>query len=147
MIMEKKVISLTFNEVEQGADRVEDERLKPKKDLEFSVIKVFGRLSEKKNSPVLALINWNGHERYDLRKWNDEMTVPYKGITFSDSEIEELLSLNTENKSQSECRFQYSGGKATARIYDKLAELSFETVRDETWTKEVNVVDWGYGKK
>lgn len=117
--------------------------------IQFSIIKKYGKLSKKKRAATLALVDWNGHNGYDLRCWNDDYSVPYKGITFSKEEVSILLDslggyvyFGDDNP-----KHVYSGGKATAKIYDAVCTLSAATVRDKRWIKQVSIIDWGYGKK
>lgn len=85
----------------------------------FSIIKNYGKLSSRKNAATFALVNWNGFSRYDLRSWSDDYTTPYKGITFLEEEISDLITALTRYKqsSYSEVRYTYSAGKANAKIY------------------------------
>jgi len=59
----------------------------------FQVIKDFGRLSEN-NTIYFRKINWNGTEKYDIRRWSkNDPLIPYKGITLAEHEKEELLKI------------------------------------------------------
>lgn len=115
----------------------------------FSIVKNYGRLSNRKNAAAFALVDWNGYNRYDLRSWSDDFSVPYKGITFTDEEIPELLTALSQYSASSggRPRYTYSAGKANATIYDCLCTLSSSTTRGVTWNKQVNIVAWGRGQK
>ena len=97
--MEKKTLlsELSFEDVmEQSESESKDLATSRKnlkndhKDIDFFVKKTYGALSDRKMAPVFSLINWNGYDRYDLRTWRDNMSLPGKGITFTDEELENL---------------------------------------------------------
>lgn len=116
---------------------------------EFQIIQNYGKLSNRKNAPTFAYVDWNGYKRYDLRAWNDDYTVPFKGLTFNDEETSTLYEALSEYVPR-----QYSSplhvidmGKTKAKVYYVLSELSSSTVKDVVWNKQVSIVDWGYGPK
>lgn len=59
--------------------------------IQFSIVKNYGRLSKKKHAATFAIVDWKGHSYFDLRSWNDDYSIPYKGITFSKDEVTMLL--------------------------------------------------------
>ena len=118
--------------------------------IKFKLLTNFGTLSNRKASPNLCLVEWNGYRRLDLRAWKNDMTIPLKGITFDKGELERLIeffsSYSFETPSNNLMR-EYIAGKAHAKFYDKLCELSVHDVNGITWKKEINIIDWGFGKK
>lgn len=145
-------MDLTFDDVERMAGDGSDEKItafsRRNNNVSFEIIEVYGKLSEKKGAAVFSMVNWNGHIRYDLRKWNEEMSQAYKGVTFNDQEIEKLREIDFSSINlNSSLRSEYTGEKAKAKIYDRICLLSYTTEKDVVWNKEVNIVDWGYGKK
>lgn len=117
--------------------------------VEFSIIKNYGKLSNKKSAATFALVDWNGYERYDLRTWNEDYTTPYKGISFTREEISalcDMLSCYT-HQIYSSPKYVCDMGKTKAKIYSNVCKLSSSTVHGVTWNKQVSIVDWGYGQK
>lgn len=117
--------------------------------IKFSIVKNYGKLSKKKNAATFALVDWNGYKRYDLRSWSEDYSTPYKGITFSEDEIPLLLDALSgyTYPVDNEPQYIYSAGKAKAKIFDSLCTLSSSTTRGVIWLKQVNIVDWGHGRK
>lgn len=123
-----------------------------KKDIDFLVKHTYGALSDRKMAPVFSLINWNGYDRYDLRTWRDNMSLPGKGITFTDEELENLsealVRFDFAAPSISEHpKYIYHGSKVTANIYDTICLMSEQTIKGITWKKAVTWVDWNHGIK
>lgn len=118
--------------------------------IDFGIEKVFGELSDRKNAPIFALINWHGYVRYDVRGWSADMTKPRKGMSFNEEELRDLIRYSEVidlSKLGVTLRVKYEKGKAKALIYERICRLA-EIVRPGIiWYKEVNVVDWGWGKK
>ena len=116
---------------------------------EFTIIKNYGKLSNRKNAPTFALVDWNGYKRYDLRSWNEDYTVPFKGLTLNDEETASLFEALSDYvpKQYSRPLHVIDMGKTKAKVYYVLSELSSATVKDVVWNKQVSIVDWGYGPK
>ena len=116
---------------------------------EFTIIKNYGKLSNRKNAPTFALVDWNGYKRYDLRAWNEDYTVPFKGLTLNDEETATLYEALSDYvpKQYSRPLHVIDMGKTKAKVYYVLSELSSATVKDIVWNKQVSIVDWGYGPK
>jgi hypothetical protein len=117
--------------------------------IDFQIIKNYGRLSNRNNAPTFALVAWNGYKRYDLRAWNEDYTVPFKGLTLSADEVEILFTALSEYvpKQYSTPLHVIDMGKTKVRIYHVLSELSSATVKEKVWNKQISIVDWGYGPK
>lgn len=113
--------------------------------IQFSIVKNYGRLSKKKHAATFAIVDWNGHSCFDLRSWNDDYSIPYKGITFSKDEVTMLLdalsgyTYSGDNKP----KYKYSGVKATAKIFDVVCVLSSSTIRGIKWCKQVSIRTFG----
>ena len=152
--MSETKINLSFDDVEKIVDnnggqiREKASRKRTKDDeYSFEIISVLGPVSDKKGAPIVSRVRWGAHIKYDLRKWNEDMTKPYKGITFDDDEIEAIMSIPSVSiDDESDIVAVYSGEKAKATIYHNLITLS-KTEKSDGWKKEINIVDWGYGKK
>ena len=117
--------------------------------VKFNILENYGKLSNRKGAPTFALVDWNGYKRYDLRGWNDDYTVPFKGVSFTDEEFLTVASMLAEYtpKSYSSPKYVSEMGKTKAKIYHVVCELSSATTRGITWNKQVAIVDWGYGQK
>ncbi len=116
---------------------------------DFSILSNYGKVSNKKNSATFTLVEWQGCKRYDLRGWNEDYSVPYKGISFTNEEImllKEILSCFTLQH-YSQPLHVFKKGKTRAEIYQVVGVLSTSTVQEITWNKQVSIVDWGYGQK
>mgnify|MGYP000731620996 CR=1 FL=1 len=91
----------------------------------------------------------DGNERIDLRRWiNDE--TPAKGITFTEEEVEiirESAPCIEKNYLSGRVLCTYAKGKMRAKIIAHIATLSTSISNGETWNKEMNIIDWGYGTK
>lgn len=63
-------------------------------ELSYEVVKDFGAFGDGKWQKHLTLIKWGDNEpKYDIRPWNEDMTKMGKGITLTDAELYDLLSL------------------------------------------------------
>ena len=120
-------------------------------EINFVVKKTFGALSDRKMAPVFSLVNWNGYDRYDLRTWRDNMSLPGKGLTFTDEELENLsaalekFNYNPPNNEQP--KFIYKGSKVTAKIYGTICVMSEQSIKGTLWKKLATWIDWNYGIK
>lgn len=116
---------------------------------EFTIIKNYGKLSNRKNAPTFSFVDWNGYKRYDLRAWNEDYTIPFKGLTLNDEETAALFEALSDYvpKQYSRPLHVIDMGKTKAKVYYVLSELSSATVKDVVWNKQVSIVDWGYGPK
>lgn len=144
-------INLSFEDVEKITSKSHYSNRSNKKtqksELEFEIISVLGKLSDNKGAPVLAKVKWGEYIRYDLRKWNEDMTKPYKGMAFDDEEIFIISSITSFSINDFvDPIAYYAGEKVKASIYSNLAVLS-KAEKEHGWQKEVNIVDWGFGKK
>ena len=151
-IDKKQLSELTLEEldkyVEQHNEEFEKSSKKRNSDFEFSIVREFGELSEKKNAPIFALIDWSGYLRYDIRKWMDDKQKPGKGITFEKDELRAFIeTISDIDLTATEVRAEYFGGKAKATIYDSIYVFSEKVIKQQTWKKEINIIDWGFGKK
>ncbi len=114
----------------------------------FTILENYGALSTKSDPPIFTKVNWFGNIRYDIRRWEKQLTVPKKGIALTDEELQIFLAALDEFSIGNDIRFTYYGGKLNAKIYNNICVLSSYQDRNHvTWTKEVNIVDWGYGEK
>lgn len=115
----------------------------------YAIIKEFGTLSSDQFAPKFSLVNWFGHEMYDLRRWKSDGS-PGKGFTFTYDDLVMLSkALHRFDFSGSYIRVirEYHGGSSLGKIYWQIASLSSATSKGVTWKKEVNLADWGYGTK
>ena len=112
----------------------------------FKVLKTFGALARKNSSPVFALIDWGGNIKYDLRRWDEKMSLPQKGMTFSKDELQLLLNkvhdINIDDFGK-KVSAKYVFKNQEAIIYERICVLSSRA----EWNKEINVVDWGKGTR
>ena len=137
-------------------DAVSDDLIKENLDIptadnsmDFKMIENYGKLSTGKNPIVFSMVDWSGNSRYDLRRWNAEITQPYKGITFTEEEMIQL------KKSLGRCNYTispkpiyiYEMGLAKGKIHGVLCTLSETETKDTVWRKQDCIVDWGYGLK
>lgn len=113
----------------------------------FKVLSNYGALSTRYNAPVFTKVDWNGYIRYDIRRWNKNLTAPKKGITLTEIEIKAIIEAAADFYIGDEVLITYLGTNVDADIYNNICELtSYQDNKKELWTKEVNIVDWGYGK-
>ncbi len=142
-------MKLTFEQLEEmyESGQLDDLTVSKKGKDSFEIVEIFEKIGEKKNI-VFAYVDWFGKKCYDLRTWNKDMSKPYKGIVFSSEEIEKisLLSFPGINE-ESDYRHLYEWGDMSAKIFENLMLLSESGEGDNVWNKEINIVDWGYGKK
>ena len=115
----------------------------------FSILNRYGSLGEGQFAPLFAKVRWFGYERYDIRRWNAD-GLPGKGITLTYEELI-ILSRALDNfdfsKRYSLPIRKYEGGRTTAKFYHLISRISYSKNKDVIWTKEANVIDWGYGQK
>ena len=117
--------------------------------VEFNILHNYGKLSNRKSAASFMLVDWDGYKRYDLRAWNEDYSVPFKGLSFTDEEIlllKKALSAYSPQR-YSEPTAVVDMGKVKVKIYHTLCELSSSVIKGVTWTKQVSVADWGYGQK
>ena len=79
---------------------------------------------------VKTRLSEDEYERFDLRSWNEDYTVPFKGLTFSEDEATTLLKAlsNYVPKQYINPLHVTDMGKTKAKIYYVIAELSFASV-------------------
>lgn len=111
------------------------------------ILKEYGRLSEKKNAPLFAKVSWKGLVRYDVRTWDTSKTIPYKGIAFTEEELSQIVRVGDLKQIGKTQRAEFNGGKGHATIYENVCYLDEQAKRKGSWSKEINIVDWGYGIK
>ena len=114
--------------------------------LKFQRMIEYGSLSQTGNSPQFNLVDWDGYEKYDLRRWDSSNTQPYKGITFDEDDLCDLLeylqvAVDTPKISTLIRRVQR--GEATAKIFGIYGSIP----QSKNWNKLVTYTDWGYGPK
>lgn len=117
--------------------------------VEFKILHNYGKLSNRKSAASFMLVDWDGYKRYDLRGWNEDYSVPYKGLSFTDEEIcllKKALSTYSPQR-YSAPKAVVDMGKVKVKIYHTLCELSSSVISGVTWTKQVSIADWGYGQK
>jgi len=117
--------------------------------VKFSILHNYGKLSSRKSAASFMFVDWDGFKRYDLRAWNEDYSIPYKGLSFTDEEIRLLKKALSEYSPQrySEPKSVIDMGKVKVKIYHTICELSPSVIKGVTWTKQVCVADWGYGQK
>lgn len=114
----------------------------------FEILKDYGSLSLS-GDVYFRYINWNGHKKYDLRRWREYGDEPAKGLTLTEEEIEKLYSLLVDGLSAlsiSRPRMPLSSvkvGKATAKFLINLGSFG----ESGNLTKQLNYIDWGHGAK
>ena len=113
--------------------------------VKFHRVQEFGSLSDYSGAPEFNLINWNGHQKYDIRRWGED-GEPYKGITVDKDELEDLLDIllgAIDYKRSSAPKYTIPCGKATAKIYADFGSFGYSGNME----KQVTYTDWGYGGK
>ena len=113
--------------------------------VKFNCIRKLGNLSDYIGAPEFNLINWNGYEKYDIRRWSEDGS-PYKGITVDKDELENLLNLlsdaiNYQNAIIS--KYVIPCGKTTAKIYADFGTFGISGNME----KHITYTDWGHGCK
>lgn len=150
-----KVDDLTFEDIDHI---IEEEKLTEidrhpsvQERIPYEIIEDYGVLKEGKRAPYyLRKIDWNSHIKYDVRTWGDNGTVPYKGVTLNEEEILIIYDMAKVFLSESdpiECIKDCSSGRIKCLIMRHLATLNEYQYRGAAWSKECNLVDWGYGIK
>ena len=113
--------------------------------VKFKRIREFGSLSDYSGAPEFNLIDWNGYEKYDIRRWSED-GEPYKGITVDEDELEDLLDILLSAigyKKSSTPKYVIPCGKTTAKIYEDFGSFAVSGNME----KQVTYTDWGYGCK
>lgn len=115
----------------------------------FEIIKNYGKLSSKKTAPSFTLVDWNGYIRYDIRKWNEDYSKPFKGISLSKDDIVVLKDhlANFNLPLLTDIQYVYESGPAKACIYAVVCNFSSSEIKGTLWNKQLCIVDWGYGQK
>lgn len=106
----------------------------------------YGSLSASGGNTQFNLVDWNGYKKYDLRRWDSSNTQPYKGITFDEEDLEELLQalqIAVDAKKSSAPFKTVPCGSATAKIMDVFGAIP----QYGNWPKLVTYTNWGYGAK
>lgn len=117
-------------------------------DIKFEVIKRIGVLSETTKSTFeLCLVKWNDkNSKYDLRKWGENSTKPYKGITFTREEVRniyEILVCSLNKKKSMIAKYDITVGKATAQIFEVLGEYK----QSNSMPGKITYISWGGSPK
>jgi len=159
MKKEQLLSELSFEEVMEHSEPESKDLTTSRKNIKsedsgmnFVVKKTYGTLSDRKMAPIFSLINWNGYDRYDLRSWRENMSLPGKGITFTNEELENmcaaLMNFNfTPPNKDEQPKYTYQGSKMIAKIYDTICVMSEQTVKGIPWKKAATWVDWNHGIK
>ena len=62
--------------------------------MDYKVLKDFGAFGDGRWQKHLTLTKWGDNDpKYDIRPWNEDFTKMGRGITLTDSELFDLLSL------------------------------------------------------
>lgn len=154
-MLDKKFEELSCEEIERIIEEMMENSPKSpaeKKDsatrAKLEIIKVYVVLNTtRKDKTVFSKVRWGKIERYDIRKWDLEMAIPFKGITFSKDELKKFINIQKPTHISIKPSHMYESGKVKAYIYDTILTLSTFTFRKLTWSKQINMVDWGYGRK
>ena len=117
--------------------------------VKFTIHHNYGKLSNRKSAASFMLVDWDGYKRYDLRAWNEDYSIPFKGLSFTDEELRLLKKALSAYSYQRYTAPQavVDMGKVKVKIYHTICELSSSDIKGVTWTKQVCVADWGYGQK
>lgn len=97
--IKEPLCDFSFDDLEKLL-KIDDEKCTTKTNItgehvyDFSIKHKFGYLSNRRKSPLFALVDWGGNTHYDLRCWRND-GQPGKGITFN---YEELLKLQNALK-------------------------------------------------
>lgn len=113
--------------------------------VKFSRIREVGSLSDYSGAPEFNLINWNGYEKYDIRRWSED-GEPYKGITVDEDELQDLLDVLLDaigRKKSTVPKYVIPSVKTTAKIYEDFGSFAVSGNME----KQVTYTDWGYGCK
>lgn len=117
---------------------------------EFKILKNYGKLSNKRNAVTFALVDWGGFTRYDLRVWDEDYVMPFKGMTFTDVEVAVMHKALSDYivKQYKKPKYVINMDKTKVSIYDSLCELSSTKRKGVFWSKQITISDWGgFGKK
>lgn len=152
---DKKLSDLSYEDMEKIIEEMASSRTSADDSSEqtdnkhkFKVLKTYLVLDESyKQNIVFSKICWGNFERYDLRRWDKSLSIPYKGITFSIEELSKFLNIKKPSYNTQEAIATYSAGRANAYIYETILELSQSNSRGVNWIKQICLVDWGNGKK
>lgn len=116
-------------------------------DLSFENIRNIGVVSSTKNSSLeLRLVKWNSVVKYDLRRWGENGTKPYKGVTFSETELLTLIPILKEAKVTSKRvspLYKTTLGSAEAIIYEVFGEYK----HSKSMPGKVTYTAWGGSPK
>ena len=70
---------------------------KDSSELSFEIKKDIGAFGDGRWQKHLTLISWGGREpKYDIRAWNESMTIPNKGVTLTKEDLYDLYNLIEE---------------------------------------------------
>lgn len=113
-------------------------------DISFSVVRRIGVIAaNRKNSLEFCLVKWNDSlPKYDLRRWGENGQIPYKGITFSKGEIEQVYNLLKKAKAKTKNTKPLKKvqlGQAEAVIYDDFG--SFKST--SSMESRITFTSWG----
>lgn len=114
--------------------------------VKFEKLREIGCLSANDCSLQFNLMNWNGYEKFDIRRWSEDGEQPYKGITVDEDELSDLLELlqeALESEKSATPIHTIPLGKTTAKILDAFGVFGCSG----RWDKEVCYIDWGHGPK
>lgn len=136
----------SIDDIEQIISEMEISKGKKEEKKDFELLEVYELLSTtRKTKTVFSKMRWRNFVRYDLRKWNLDLTIPYKGISFTEDELKQIVSMGPQ-KIGDEVRFFYNSDRIQAHIYNQILKFSEHKEGENLWVKQICIVDWGYGK-
>ena len=146
---------LTFDDLEKEVNAEQDALCIYKDDdsidrsLDFTIIRNYGKLSNRKKAPSFVLVERSGIMRYELRCLKDDDSSG-KGIVL---DVKELIVLSTALKGFDfeaiyDNPIRYCNIEdATVMFFCLIAKLSTSSNKKGDWQKEVNIIDWGCGAR
>lgn len=138
--------NFSVDDIERIVSKMEGSIGKKEQQKDFELLEVYEILSTtRKTKTVFSKVRWRNFIRYDLRKWNLDLSTPYKGISFTKEELKQILSIGSQ-KIEDEARYSYSSDRIQAQIYNQILTFSEHKEGEELWIKQICIVDWGYGK-
>lgn len=95
--------------------------------VEFKIVKRIGTLCSTKNESVeLCVVQWGYYKpKYDLRRWGEEGTVPYSGVTFSETEllnVYDLLKIFKKSHSSASVLHSIVSGNVSVKVHQIYGE-------------------------
>lgn len=137
----------TFDDVEHELQQIEK---KKNANIDQELIRDYGSLSARADSPHFLHVSYNGKDRYELASFKTGTTIVIKKILFSIEELDVITYkasfFDFSSVGNNCCRTAMLNGLPT-KIYENICHVSKTKSQGDIWIKDINIINSGNGSK